>query len=89
MFEADLFQECCRILQREKTRSSLRHPSCNGMIEWFNQTLIEMIKLFINGKQNLWDINLGCLSSAYRVAKHESTNFTPNRLMLGRETITP
>ena len=56
MFEADLFQECCIILQTEKTRSSPRHPSGNGMIQRFNQTLIQMIKSFINGKQNLWDI---------------------------------
>ena len=34
------------------------------MIERFNENLFQMIKSFINGKQNPWDINLGCISNA-------------------------
>ena len=48
-----------------------------------------MIKAFIDGKQNDWDLYLGCLAAAYRSAVHESTGFTPNMLMLGQEVQTP
>ena len=50
----------------------------NGMVERFNQTRIKMIRSFIDGKQNDWDLNLGCLAGAYRSAVYESTGFTPN-----------
>jgi hypothetical protein len=59
------------------------------MVERFNQTLIKMIKSYIDGKQNNWDINLGCLAGAYRSSIHESTGYTPNMLMLGREVRVP
>ncbi|CAC5420026.1 unnamed protein product [Mytilus coruscus] len=32
-----------------------------------------------------WDLNLGCLASAYRACPHDTTNLTPNVRMLGRE----
>ena len=48
-----------------------------------------MIRSFIDGKQNDWDLNLGCLAVAYGSAVHKSTGFTPNMLMLGKESRTP
>ena len=88
-FESDLMYELCSLLGMKKTRTSARHPSGNGMVERFNQTLIKMIKAFIDGKQNNWDMYLGCLAGAYRSSIHESTNYTPNMLMLGREVRMP
>ena len=46
-FESDLFQELCKLLEIKKTRTSPRHPSCNGMVERFNSTLIKMIKSYL------------------------------------------
>ena len=88
-YEADLMHQLCHLLGIKKTRTSPSHPACNGMVERFNQTIIKMIKAFIDGKQNDWDLYLGCLAGAYRSAVHESTGFTPNMLMLGREVRTP
>lgn len=88
-FESDLFQEMCRLLNIKKTRTSPRHPSCNGMVERFNSTLVKMIKAFLAGRQCNWDVNLGCLTAAYRSSQHESTGFSPNMLMLGREVQCP
>ena len=88
-YESDLIYHLCKLLGIKKTRTSPRHPAGNGMVERFNQTLIKMIRSFIDGKQNDWDLNLGCLAGAYRSAVHESTGFTPNMLMLGREARNP
>ena len=44
-----------------------------------------MIKAYLKGQQREWDKHLGCLAAAYRVTPHESTGFTPNMLMFGRE----
>jgi transposase InsO family protein len=88
-YEADLFKELCHLLQIKKTRTSPRHPQGNGSVERFNQTLITMIRAYLKGKANKWDQNLGCLAAAYRATQHESTGYTPNHLMLGREVRLP
>ena len=40
-------------------------------------------------KQTDWDKNLGCLAMTYRSTPQESTKFTPNMIMLGREVKLP
>ncbi len=47
-----------------------------------------MIQSYIKD-QRAWDLNLGCLAGAYRTTIHESTGFSPNMLMLGRDVYMP
>jgi hypothetical protein len=88
-FTGEIFTELCKVLQIRKTRTTPYHPSGNGQVERFNRTLIRMIKAYLKGEQENWDRNLGCLAGAYRASVHESTGFTPNMLMFGRETRLP
>ena len=88
-YEAHLLKEICRLLEIRKTRSSAKHPQGNGQTERFNHTIIQMIRSFIKGEQDEWDLHLSCLVAAYRAAKHETTGFTPNFLFLGREVRLP
>ena len=48
-----------------------------------------MIRSFLKGEQTNWDVNLGCLAGAYRCTQHDTTKFTPNMIMLGREVRQP
>lgn len=48
-----------------------------------------MIKVYLKGQQTEWDLFLGCLAGAYRSSTHQSTGFTPNMLMLGKEIRLP
>jgi hypothetical protein len=48
-----------------------------------------MIKAYIKDEQTDWDLYLGCLAVAYRATMQESTELTPNLLMLGREVRLP
>ena len=88
-FESNLFQSVCKLLDISKTRTTPYHPSSNGMIERFNQTLVNMISSFVDKRQQNWDEHLSLLTSAYRSAVHESTGYSPNLLMLGCEVRTP
>lgn len=88
-FESQLFQHVCQLLEITKTRTTPYHPSSNGMIERFNQTLVNMMSAYVDKKQENWDLNLSLLTSAYRSTIHETTGFSPNFLMLGREVRTP
>ena len=88
-FESTLFHDICKLLEVTKTRTTPYHPASNGMIERFNRTLVDMIASYVDRNQLNWDENLALLTSAYRGTVHETTGFSPNFLMLGREVRTP
>ena len=88
-FESELFSSMCSLLGIRHTRTSPYRPACNGLVERFNSTMVQMIKAYLEGKQSNWDLNLGCLEGAYRSSVHESTKYSPNQLMLGRELRKP
>ena len=88
-YESVIFKELCRLMEVRKTRTSVRNPKGNGQAEKFNKTLVRMIKAYLKGEQENWDLNLGCLAAAYRATPHSSTGLSPNFMMLGREVRIP
>ena len=88
-YESQLFSEMCKVLHIKKTRTTPYHPQSDGMVERFNKTLVRMLKSYINDHQSDWDEQLPFLTMAYRSVEHETTGFSPNYLMLGREVSTP
>ena len=48
-----------------------------------------MLRCHLEGEEEDWDLDVPILAAAYRSTVHPSTGFTPNYLMLGRETTTP
>ena len=88
-FESQLFAEVCRLLEVAKTRTTPYHPSSNGQVERLNRTLLQMMRCYISPGQRDWDEYLPLLASAYRRVPHSSTGISPNRMMLGRETLMP
>lgn len=88
-FEANLFQEVCRLLGIDKTRTTPYRPQSDGMVERFNRTIQQMLKHFVNDNRDDWDDHLPYLMMAYRASQHDSTLCSPNLLMLGREIPMP
>ena len=88
-FESTLMAELCRLLAIEKIRSSPYKPSTNGVCERFHRTLNSMIAKVICESQRDWDEHVPNVMSAYRATVHESTSFTPNYLVFGRENRMP
>ena len=84
-----MFKELCRLLEIKKMCTSIRNRRCNGQVERFNRTLLNMIKMYLKGEQENWDLNLGCLASAYRATPQAATGLTPNLLILGQEVRLP
>ena len=76
-------------MEVRKTRTSVRNPKGNGQAEKFNRTLVRMIKAYLKGEQEDWNLNLGCLAAAFRATPNASSGFTPNMLTLGREVRIP
>jgi hypothetical protein len=65
------------------------HPQTDGQTERMNRTLEEMLRAFVNYKQNNWDELLPALEFAYNNSKNASTNYTPFVLDTGQNPHTP
>jgi hypothetical protein len=88
-FESSLFQQLCKLAQITKMRTTPYRPSTNGMVERFHRTLNSMLAKAIRSDQRDWDERLPAVMMAYRASVHESTRYSPNRLMFGREVRLP
>ena len=88
-FESTLFQEMCRVLQVDKTRTCPWRPQSDGQTERFNRSMEAMLRAVVADDQHDWDLMLPHVCAAYRATRHESTGLTPNLVVLGRETSMP
>ena len=67
-FENKVMQELCLLCGSHKTRTTPYHPESDGLVERFNMPLLMMLAIMM----------------AYRSSVHESTGFSPYRLMFGK-----
>ncbi|MES9880251.1 MAG: RNase H-like domain-containing protein [Sedimenticola sp.] len=88
-FESKLFKEMCDILGVEKIRTTPYHPQCDGQVERFNRTLLQMLSKYVNESQDDWDIHIPHVMLAYRSSQNESTKYSPAFLMFGHELRIP
>ena len=88
-FESCVFRECCELLGVRKTRTTPLHPQSDGMVERYNRTLAQQLAKYCADSQEDWDAKLPTLLMAYRSAVHEATEYSPARLMFGRELRLP
>ena len=84
-FENKIMQELCILCGSHKTRTTPYHPESDGMVERFNRTLLMMLAMFAGKNRDDWDDLLPAVMMVYRSSVHESTGFSPYRLMFGEE----
>ena len=88
-FENKIMQELCLFCGSHKTRTTPYHPESDGMVECFNRTLLMMLAMFAGKNRDDWYDLLPAVMMAYRSSVHESTGFSPYRLMFGEECTLP
>ena len=88
-FESKVFQEVCKLMGKDKTRTTVRRPQSDGMVERANRSIQNMISSYISDSQNDWDEHIPLLMMAYRSSVHESTGVSPAMMMFGRELTLP
>eukprot|EP00731_Ephydatia_muelleri_P002224 Em0001g2224a len=88
-FEADLLKEVCTLLQIHKTRTTAYHPHCNGLVERFNRTLLDMLSTTVKDHKMNWDQCIRRVCLAYNSSVHASTGYSPFYLMYGRQVNLP
>lgn len=89
VFKSELVTELQLILGIRKNQTTSYHPSCNGLTERLNKTLVDMLSKFVNTKQTDWCLFLSHISFAYNTAVQETTGYTPFFLLYGREATQP
>ena len=88
-FESKVFQEVCKLLGIDKTRTTVRRPQSDGMVERANRSIQNMISSYISDTQDDWDEHIPLLMLAYRSSIHEATGVSPAMMMFGRELTLP
>ena len=88
-FENGLMKSLCTLLGCTKTRTAPYHPESDGMIERFNRMCLMMLSMFFNDRRDNWSELLPYVMHVYRTSVHESTGYSPFRLMMGEECSLP
>ena len=87
--QGTLMTELCRVLGIDKMRSTAYRPQSNGQLERFHRTLNSLMGKVVSEHQRDWEDFVAPALAAYRATVHESTGYTPNFLVFGREVNLP
>ena len=88
-FENKVMHELCLLGGSHKMKTTPCHLESDGLVERFNRTLLMMLAMFAGEHKDDWDDLLLPVMMAYRSSVHESTGFSPYRLMFGEECTLP
>ena len=78
-----------RALGTKLAFSSSYHPQTDGRTERENRTLEEVLRCFVNDRQNDWDVILPMVEYAHNDMEHSSTGATPFFLNYGGHPANP
>ena len=87
--QSSVFQEVCKLLGIEKTRTTHDRPQSDGMIERACRSVQEMLSAYVSQNQEDWATYIPMLVLAYKASLHDSTRCTRASLMLGRQLRLP
>ena len=59
-----MFKEVCDLLNIIMTRITPYRPSVNGQVERMNRTILQILRCFIRGHQDDWDLHLATVGMA-------------------------
>ena len=79
-FESRMFKKVGDILKMTTQYRS----SANCQVERMNRTILQILRCFIRGQQEDWELYLATVGMAIRSTINRQTGFTPNYLMLGQ-----
>ena len=87
-FASEEFRKFLQLSEVIELKGTAHHPASQGCVERLNRTLCQLLRTCAD-KQQDWDEWLPVALSAYNSTVHATTGFTPNLMMLSRETSTP
>ena len=88
-FKSNLIMEVCKLLHINKTRTTPYHPQCDGLVEHFNRTLLNMLATCAEDHPGDWEQHIRKLCMVYNTSIQSSTGFSPFYLMFGWQARLP
>jgi hypothetical protein len=88
-FTSRFWQSLFRTMGTRLAMSTAYHPQTDGQTERANRTLEDMLRAFVNYRQDNWDSLLPAAEFACNNAPNASTQMTPFRLCYGRDPTDP
>lgn len=88
-FTSDLLAHMCARLRIHKTFTSAYRPQSDSMVERSNRTLQDLLRTVVSSARDDWDDHLPSVVCAYRTTPHDSTGFSPFRMVFGHEITLP
>ena len=82
-FESTIPRQTLEAFGVQKSQTTAYHPQGDGMVEWFNRSLLQMLHTYVFGEAD-WEPYLHLILFAYRTAIHSSTGVSPFELMFGQ-----
>ena len=65
-FESRMFKEVYDLLKIVKMRTTPYRPSANGQVKRMNRTILQILRYFIRGLQEDWDLHLATVGMSTR-----------------------
>lgn len=84
-----VLDELAALLQMKQVTPVPYRPRLLGLVERFHKIWKDMVAMYVAEQQNDWDQWLPCAVYAYNGARHGTTGFSPNELMMGRRLRAP
>ena len=81
--------ELCSLTGMDKSRTTSYHPMGNGQCERFNISLLDLLNTLEPTQRKNWKSYVGPLVHSYNCTRDDSTGFSPDHLMFGREPRLP
>ncbi|KAH9088485.1 hypothetical protein LEN26_019472 [Aphanomyces euteiches] len=88
-FVSELATTMYTTLGIHKLASAPYHPQGQGLVERFNHTIVQMMKIYVNDHHTDWDTYLPRLLFASRTAHHETLGDSPYFCLFGRDPTLP
>ncbi|GFS42326.1 retrovirus-related Pol polyprotein from transposon 297 [Nephila pilipes] len=88
-FLSNIVKDVNQFCQISHLLTTAYHPQTNGLIERFNQTLVDVLFTYVDVKQRNWDNILPFVTFVCNSAKQVTTGFSPFFLIHGRDIEKP
>ena len=88
-FDNTLFKDFCEHFGIQNHYSSSAHPQANGQAEVANQSLLKIIKTWLEGAKGVWPDELPGVLWVYKTTVRTLTGETPFKLAYGSEVVIP
>src|SRR5215831_16563781 len=88
-FQNAILSDLCKMLGVHRLRTTAYKASTNGAIERFHKTMNSMLAKMVEENQRDLNLQLPAVLAAYRATSHETTGYSPNFLLYGRENRAP